>query len=99
MYHLDCDPLHCEFTLSESEGAWRKKFDSFEGAYEYAEGCASSEVPLVLRNFQGAVILETTIFPLEPELLKARAHWRELIASGRSEGPALQTAWLADVAV
>jgi hypothetical protein len=99
MFHLHCDPLHSEFVLFTETGKWEKTFDSFEDAYQHAEARASGETPMILYNAQGVVVCDTTISPLEPELLGARANWREVaVWDGVSESE-LRTAWLADAIV
>lgn len=80
MFHLYCDRLNSRFTLTSEGESWKKAFDSFEEAYEHAEARATSQVPFIFYNHYGLVLFETAIYPLEPELLRARAHWRELLA-------------------
>jgi hypothetical protein len=77
---LRCDLLNSQFTLAEEGGDLRKTFESFEDAYEDAESRATATTPLILYNQRGGVILETTISPLDQELLSARSHWRNVAA-------------------
>ena len=74
---LRCDNLNSQFTLTQEGQDWRQTFDSFEDAYENAEARATSEVPLIICNERGKVILNTSIFPLATELSNARDHWRK----------------------
>lgn len=92
MFHLYCDSLNSHFTLCQQGERWQLTFDSFEDAYEQAEARAADEVQLVLHNASGAVIYQTSISPLEPALLKARAHWKE-VAIGEGEAKGEDWAW------
>lgn len=78
MFHLYCDSLNSVFTLCQEGESWQLPFDSFEEAYEQAEARIADDVRLVMHNANGAIVYKTTISPLEPALLKARAHWREV---------------------
>jgi hypothetical protein len=77
---LHCDIVNCRFTLSEEGGEWRKVFDTFEEAYEYAETCAIHETQLIVFNEAGRFILEAELSPLAPTLCVARNHWRDMVA-------------------
>ena len=77
---LHCDLLNSQFTLAEEGGDLRKTFESFEDAYEHAESRATELTSLILYNQRGGVILETTISPIEQELLNARSHWHNVAA-------------------
>jgi hypothetical protein len=77
---LHCDLLNSQFTLAEKGGDLRKTFVSFEDAYEHAESRVTEPTSLILYNRLGGVILETTILPLEQELVSARSHWRNMAA-------------------
>jgi hypothetical protein len=85
MFHLYCDSLNSTFTLCQESERWQLTFDSFEDAYDQAEACATDEIQLVLHNAHGAVVYQTTISPLEPALLKARSHWKD-VAAGVKDG-------------
>jgi len=69
---LHCDVLNGRFTLSRQGEDWRKSFDSFDDAYEFAESRATEPTPLVLYNERGRVILETLVYPPPEELVKFR---------------------------
>ncbi|EDY18952.1 hypothetical protein CfE428DRAFT_3610 [Chthoniobacter flavus Ellin428] len=96
MFHLYCDSLNSHFTLCQEGESWQLTFESFEDAYEQAEARATGEVRLVLHNANGAVIYQTTISPLEPALLKARAHWKE-VARGEREDKTEAWRWPVEV--
>lgn len=80
MFHLYCDRLNSRFVLTSEGENWKKAFESFEDAYEHAESRATSEVPCIFYNHYGSVLFRTTLHPIEPELRKARIHWKELVA-------------------
>ena len=80
MWHLYFDSIHGLFTLRHENEKRGESFESFEKAYDYLESRISGETSLMLHNATGAIIYETIISPLEPELLKARTHWHEIAA-------------------
>jgi hypothetical protein len=77
---LYCDALNCRFTLTEEGGEWRKVFDTFEDAYEYAETCALHQTQLLVFNELGRFILEAELSPFSSTLRIARNHWRNMAA-------------------
>jgi len=66
---LWCDAVNSKFTLAEDGGDWRRSFDSFEEAYEEAERRATDEIPLIIYNERGEVMVELTVSPLSTELV------------------------------
>jgi len=99
MFHLYCDRLNSRFTLTSEGENWKKAFDSFEDAYEHAESRATAEVPFIFYNHYGLVLFRTIMCPIEPELRKARAHWKELVAMHQFEETGRPAQSLLDAAV